>query len=353
MSDRLIGYSVFLFILLLSACKSPPSPIVTKSEYITTFSGEAMTMKYKIIVGHPLENTSSQQISDLIMETFNEVDRIYNKWNPNSELSQLNKQKADIKTPLSPALHRLLKETDAIVLLSEGRFDPTIEPLQQLWYKHAQNGSIPNDAEIDAIAPAIGWNNIHFDESGFHKDHDLTQMDLGGIAKGLCIDLFIERLKDLSYRNCYVEWGGEIRASGQHPEGRPWTIFISALSNENPDEAIDTLYLNDHAIATSGDYLQNWSIKLPDENGKHSIVTYFHIFDPKTLKPLEASHESIASASILAESCAMADGIATAVMLFGNVAEAEEWLQRVQKQFPGISYWLSSRKIMKNQRYTL
>lgn len=305
----------------------------------TVLTGQAMTIDYRIIIGKNLDSQENKNAQKIIDSTFEEVNAIYNKWNPHSELSRLNRLPAAAKVTLSPELARLLQQTDEIVQLTEGRFDPTIEPLQALWKNKLAQGQIPSQAEIDALAPAVGWDKIHFQGGFFYKDHTLTSLDLGGIAKGLCVDLLVERLNKAGFPDVFVEWGGEIRASGHHPDDRPWNIFISRLGDSNPEHAIATLSLNDQAIATSGDYLQNWTVWIAD-----SPVTYFHIIDPKSYHPLIINNESAASASVMAPTCTLADGLATAAMMFPTAAEARAWAQNLQKQNANLSFWIISRE---------
>jgi thiamine biosynthesis lipoprotein len=342
----MIRYTFPLFLLLsllISACQPRYSPTIElRQDGVTAFSGQAMTMLYTVLIGQPLTPAQTSQITTILDQTFRDTDTIYNKWNPNSELSRLNQQKAGITTPLSPLLQRLFQEADTVVRLSQGKFDPTIEPLQHLWKEKLTQGTLPNQQEIAAITPAIGWKHIAFTHGLFQKDHDLTQLDFGGIAKGLCIDLMVERLNAAGFPHVFVEWGGEIRATGNHPEGRSWTIYISRLGDSNPEHAIATLHLDNQAVATSGDYLQNWTIMAdPDEN-KQSI-TYFHIFDPETLHPLEATPHSVASTSVIAPNCALADGLATIALLFASPEEATAWAEKVKEEFPDLSFWIVSR----------
>lgn len=335
----------FLLLTFLVSCHSTSQNTTEiRSDNTTVFSGQAMTVNFHIIIGSRLNETQIKDVTDLINTTFHEIDFTYNKWNPNSELSRLNDLKEGMEVPISASLENFLTETQRIVELSGGRFDPTIEPLQELWKKKLQKGNVPTDSELAEIASAIGWDKIHFSNGKFSKQHNLTKLDLGGIAKGLCVDLHVERLNGLGYPDVYVEWGGEIRTSGQHPDQRPWTIFISRLGNSDPSGAITLLTLENRAIATSGDYLQNWSVRIPKAEDQFQTVTYFHIFDPKTLSPLIASHTSVASASVAAPTCAFADGIATAAMMFPSINEAQVWAEEIRDQYPEITFWLISRE---------
>lgn len=323
-------YIYLLFLILFSGCHE--STPVSK---MTTLSGNAMTISYRILIGHPLSDSQERAAQTLVRSTFEEVDRIYNKWNPQSELSRLNQLPAHTTISISPELEHFLAVTQKVVEISQGRFDPTVEPLQQLWKERFSLGTTPTKEDIAAIIPAIGWDKIHFGNGKFSKDHSATQLDLGGIAKGHCVDLLVERLNAAGHPNVFVEWGGEIRASGQHPDGRPWNIFISRFGDSNPDHAIAHLPLQEEAIATSGDYLQHWTIEK---------TTYFHIFDPKNYQPLIASSKSVSSASVRAPNCAFADGLATVAMMFPSLVEAETWAKEVQKQHPEVQFWLVSRE---------
>lgn len=340
MPNILNFYRLFVYIISLFLCACSNS----STDKIISFSGTEMTIDYRILIGDFPSSANKNSIAKIIHDTFNEVNQVYNKWNPESELSRLNRLKAHIKIPISTELEQLLLLTHHVVKLTEGRFDPTIEPLFSLWKKHLDQNKIPSPAEIQSIAHTIGWNKIHVENGLFYKDEDETSLDLGGIAKGYCVDLIVIRLNQAGFKNVFVEWGGEIRASGMHPDQRAWNIFISHLGNTNPEDAIAIVSLHDQAIATSGDYLQNWCI---DDEGKSEKTTFFHIMDPATLQPLIATSQSVASASVLASSCAFADGLATAAMMFSSIEEAQAWSDELKTQFPELAFWIVSRSEIK------
>lgn len=321
---------IALVLLLLCGCSSPAPPPPT-----TTFSGIQMTIGYHITIGHPLTKYQEKILKQLIESVFDETNRIYNKWNPASELSRLNGLKAGERANVSPELSALLSLTNRVVRATEGRFDPTIEPLQQLWKLHLEAHTVPDPAQLDAIKGTIGWDRVHFAEGVFWKDDDRISLDLGGIAKGYCVDLLVERIVAAGYPNVLVEWGGEMRAAGGHPDQRPWRIYITHLEDTDPDNAVAHLDLVDQAIATSGDYLQQW-----DVGGK----VYYHIFDPKATAPLVATAVSICSVSVVAPTCALADALATAGMMFSSVEEAKQWATEMQERWPEATFWFVTRE---------
>ncbi|MBS4169148.1 FAD:protein FMN transferase [Parachlamydia sp. AcF125] len=320
-------YWLTLFCFLILSCQKPPS--------LYQFTGQAMTMNYRILIGHSLSPVEQEQIKATIRAIFDEINFTYNKWNPASELSKLNQLPAYVRAPLSPALSQCLQTTEKIVHLSHGKFDPTIETIQRIWKTHLAEGKAPSSEEIQSAQESTGWSKLHFDHNEFWKEHDKTQLDLGGIAKGLAIDLLVEELNHLGYNNVYVEWGGEIRTSGQHPGNRAWRIYIRHHETQEAARALATVELTNQAIATSGDYLQKWTLT----NGGEK-TTYFHIIDPITGSPLISQPTTIASASVRAPTCAYADGLATAAMLFSNLEVAKKWAQELEQQDPQLHFWL-------------
>lgn len=318
--------------LLLTCCQSNPKTS------LTSISGNEMTIDYTIKIGKLLTDDEINTIQTIIAAAFHEVNDIHNKWNPNSELSRLNRLSAFEKSPISHELFLLLQLADRLNVLSKGRFDPTVEPLQQLWKGALLKGQTPALEEIERLKPAIGWDKVHFEGQMFWKEHSLTSLDLCGIAKGHLVDLIIERLKMVGYKDAFVEWGGEIRANGNHPNSRPWTIFISKFGDSDAKRAIAVIELKNEAIATSGDYAQFWECQTLD-----GIKCYFHVMNPLTLTPLEMSGKNIASASVIAESCALADGLATSALFFDDEKQANDWLTEVKQEFPNIKYWVKSR----------
>lgn len=324
--------TLFLCLIIVRAFYYTPSTPTPSST--TLFTGNMMTMDYNIVIGGRLAAADRHKAQMTIDDVFHEINTVYNKWNPDSELSMLNRMHAGEQRILSSELQHLLQITQQIVEMTEKRFDPTIEPLQRIWTSSLSQNKEPSNDTLASIIPAIGWEKIHFHNGIFHKDHDLTSIDLGGIAKGYGVDLLVERLHNAGFSNLFVEWGGEVRALGQHPDKREWQVMISNFQQNDIEAPLGQITLHDNAVATSGDYFQNWQL---------GEITYFHLIDPRTHRPLIMREHSIASASVCAPSCAIADGLATAAMMFETTEEAESWIKRVQAKETAISFYIFQR----------
>lgn len=255
----------------------------------------------------PLSTTQYEEVERAIATVFERIDTIYNPWNPHSEISHINAAPAWLPISLSDELALFLKQTGELVALTEGRFDPTVAPLHRLWIESLENHTVPSSSAIEERRAAVGWHHLSLMGNILYKKHPLTAIDLCAIAKGFAVDELVVALQRCGYHNVYVEWGGEVKTAGHHPTGRPWRV-----------EVLKTTILEccDQAVATSGDYYQNWTV---------CGETYSHILDPHRHVPLKRQPHSIASASVVHSSCMVADALSTALMLFDSADDALAW----------------------------
>jgi len=111
-------------------------------------------------------------------------------------------------------------------------------------------------------------------------------------------------LEDSNITNFLIEIGGELSASGRNHKDNLWTIGISTPAKQYAHQKLfKIIQLENQAIATSGNYRNYFDI-----NG----ITYSHIINPKTGYPVA---NNVASATVVAQTCTFADGLATALMV--------------------------------------
>ena len=118
---------------------------------------------------------------------------------------------------------------------------------------------------------------------------------------------------ELGIKNYLIEIGGEVRAKGTKG-GDLWKIGIDKPvdNNMSPGENLQAVIrIGDKALSTSGNYR-----KFYVENG----IKYSHTIDPHTGNPAK---NTLLSATIIADDCSTADGIATACMVMGKDASIE------------------------------
>jgi flavin reductase (DIM6/NTAB) family NADH-FMN oxidoreductase RutF len=92
------------------------------------------------------------------------------------------------------------------------------------------------------------------------------------------------------------------------------------VSGNNPGPRLDR---DGVAIATSGDYYQI------------SKFGYHHIVNPAAMAVMKAGSQTVGSVSVMATSCALADGLATAAMTCDTAGAAAQLLKRVVESAHG------------------
>jgi FAD:protein FMN transferase len=133
------------------------------------------------------------------------------------------------------------------------------------------------------------------------------------------VDAGVASLRMQGFENVIVEAAGDLLAAGERGLQAPWRIAIRP-----PREGMSqlpVLNIKNQAVATSGDYLQAFTADYSSN----------HILDPRR----GFSSTGLSSATIVAPTASLADGLATAVMVLG-VRDGLELL----KTFPGCEAWL-------------
>jgi len=278
-------------------------------ESVVGFEGQTMGTSYSVkwVDKNAARVQALQHRADLALVELNQQMSTYI---PDSEISRFNALPGASELEVSDALAFVVAESLRISQDSGGAFDPTVGPLVNLW-GFGPDGRIetaPTDAEIEAVRSRVGYANISLLENPTRlKKAGDQYLDLSAIAKGYGVDMLAELLEAQGIKNYLVEIGGELRAKGVKPEGEHWRIAIeSPLTSERSIGRI--INVKDIGIATSGDYRNYF-----EEKG----VRFSHTIDPATARPI--SHR-LASVTVLSETCAEADALATTLMVMGDVA---------------------------------
>ena len=186
---------------------------------------------------------------------------------------------------------------------------------------------IPDSLAIDSVKQYVNTNKLKLKNQTIQKKEPYIQINLNAIAKGYSVDKISQFFKSKGLYNYMIEIGGEIYVSGYNNENQSWKIGI-----RNPDIdgnfILNSIQITNKAIATSGVYLDYFSL-----NG----IEYSHLINPQTGYPIK---HDLVSAVVIAEDCATADGIATALMVKGFTAGLE-WINALEN----IECILISKKI--------
>lgn len=252
-----------------------------------------------------------------------QVDNSLSPFNKSSVITAINNNtstKADkYLTEVFTLAQTVNKETD-------GAFDITVAPLVNAWGFGFRNGTRPTDTQTDSLLAIVGQEKVTLKDGEIIKSDPRIMLDCSAIAKGFGVDKVAEFLAGKGIENFLVEIGGEISARGKNSRGTEWNIGVTkpvddSLSINQENQAV--LQITNKAMATSGNYRNFYY-----EGGKK----YAHTINPHTGKPAQSD---ILSATVMAQTCAVADAYATAFMVLGS-----EKAKEILKKHPELQAYL-------------
>ncbi len=288
--------AVFLFLPLLFSCSSPR---------IAELSGSTMGTYYSVKY-YPVKGAEKENVVNSIDSLLLCVNNIMSTYLPNSELSRFNEYRDTTWFSCSGELAETVAAGITISQKSGGAYDITVGPLVNLWGfgPGEHRDTVPAPDAVRKIKEFVGYEklSVKLNPPALKKSDSRVYVDLSSIAKGYGVDRIAEFLAEKNIRDFMVEIGGEVRTRGQNL-GKEWKIGVATPDESRGIEGI--LFLNSMAVATSGDYYNYF-----EKEGKR----YSHTINPKTGYPV--THK-LASVTVLAEKCMIADAMATAIDVLG------------------------------------
>ena len=203
-----------------------------------------------------------KDLNEEIVAELNKVDVTFSMFNKQSTVSAFNRGK---RIEADRMFMEVLTLSQTINRETGGAFDITVAPLVNAWgfgFKHQQ---MPTPQQVDSLRKLVGMHYININNVGkktiVSTNHKNLMLDFSAIAKGYGSDMVAKVMRRHDIKNYMIEIGGEIVTSGLS-EGKKFA----------------------------------------------------HTIDPRTGYPVQ---HSLLSSTVLANSCAEADGYATAFMVLG------------------------------------
>lgn len=249
-----------------------------------------------------------KEASTSIDQVFRELQRLeglLNYYSKDSEVHAINVNAGKRAVKVSKETLEVLQKAITASELTDGGFDVTMGPVIALW--DFKSGKIPDKEQLKQALKKVGYRHIKIDETNqtVFLAKEGMEINLGGIIKGYSAEKAVQLLKSKGLGGAIVSVGGDIRAFGSRPDGKPWSVGIQ---NPRPvrdkDELIGVLSITNHCVSTSGDYERFFEM---------DGVRYHHILNPKTGYP----SKGIQSLTIISEDAALCDALSTGLFALG------------------------------------
>jgi FAD:protein FMN transferase len=303
---------------LLLAAAFFVSPTTCAGQSVNRLSGRAMATTYEIVYGGPRTGSAARTDSLLLQaeidSLLHSLNSVFSTFDKNSEVSRINNSRdTTIVHVVGNEFADVFQRASDIYFDSGKTFNPAIGPLSLAWGIASDENHIPDEAQLQRLRKASSLRHFRLSTDDpsipsrwqVNKYDSLAALDFNGIAKGYAVDKMAMLVAARGHSDFLVEFGGEIRTSGNHPQGRPWQIAIE-FPGVSVSKAQTVLSISDISVATSGNYR---SVRYRE--GRKIV----HTLQPQTGLP---ESNDLLSVTVLAADCTKADAFATAFMVMGS-----------------------------------
>jgi thiamine biosynthesis lipoprotein len=270
-------------------------PAVAKT---VSWRGVALGAEAKLIITG-LPETEGKRLIQLALKEIDRLENVFSLYRLNSTLCALNST-GRLQSPPAELLF-VLSQVSAIHAVTGGLFDPTVQPL---WQVFAEHGPRPDRGLVGAALAKVGWPLVNYSMREIVFSRPGMQLTLNGIAQGFVTDRITELLRTQGLENAVVNIG-ELSAMGRKPGTVGWPVGLAVHGDET---AIDVIELEDSCVATSASMGTTF-------DGVNS-----HIICPATGRPVRSRWQRV---SVVHRSAAIADGLSTAAILMDEAQLVE------------------------------
>ena len=240
---------------------------------------------------------SDKNITEPIKNEITHLDTVFDCYNGNSEVSELNRKKSMI---CSPELIGFISQTEELCRTFGYGVDISAGNLTKLWHNSLENGLIPDAEQISDLLETNGQKNIVISGNEVTLRNG-TSTDPGAAAKGYALD----RIKDICVSSgseyTVVSTGSSTLLYSIDPDH----VFTCGIKADK-EKIAGTAEVTGCFVSTSGDYERCTEI-----NGK----SYHHILDMKTGYP---SDTGLSSVTVFCDSGIKSDFLSTLIFTEGT-----------------------------------
>lgn len=312
--------SIIIMIVILTAvplygCKKEPKIQYTK--YSDTFFDAFDTVIR--VVAYTKNEEEFKYYYEKIKNRFQELHReydIYNNYEGLKNIKTINDNAGIKPVYVSKDIIDLILFSKEWDKRSGGATNIALGAVLSIWHDYREVGR--NDPENAKLPPMkdlmdaakhtdIDKVIVDTEKGTVYLEDKRMSLDVGAVAKGYATEIVAREIMDEGLTSGIINAGGNVRTIGKPLDGErnSWGIGIqdpskSVFSNE--DNTLDTLFVKDMSIVSSGVYERYYVV---------GDKEYHHLIDPRTLMP----GEYYKAVTIVTQNSGDADALSTAVFL--------------------------------------
>ncbi len=257
---------------------------------------------------------ADSQMQEEVLAAFDLIEQIENQltiYRDCSEVIDINQQASTGPVEVDDQLFALLKQCQQLYRDTAGAFDITSGPLSRAWGFLQRAGRLPDESEIETALSLVGGDQVVLDveTQTVRFCEPGVEINFNSIGKGYALDraaALLDEAGDDAGLGDYLWHGGgsSVLARGENRNSTDACWTIGLRHPFRPEQRLAEFHLRNRALATAGGATQFF-----EHEGRH----YSHILDPRTGRPAT----EVLTATVLAPTAAVADGLATAFFVMG------------------------------------
>lgn len=319
--------ATLLLLLLLTACGGGIN-FHKYQKFSREFDG--MFDVHTTIIGYAESKTEFENYCHIIYNKIfylHQLFDIYNDYEGVNNIKTINDNAGQKPVKVDSDIIELLELSFSVPSFDEGgRVNVAFGSVLRIWHEYRTAGSedpdnarLPGMDELLEAAKHTNLADVAIDKNAgtvFLRDSEMS-LDVGSVAKGYAAQKAMEAAVAAGARAMLINMGGNVVTHGRpmEKEKERWAIGIQdpKPSTDGVVSIMDTIYVNDAVIVTSGDYQRFYTV---------DGVRYNHIIDPETLMPAQ----KYAAVTIVCDDSAVADLLSTQLFISGKDSAAAERL---------------------------
>ncbi len=252
-------------------------------------------------------------------DRLHELHRLYDYYYPYEGVNNIytiNQNAGKAPVPVDAQVIDMLLFAKNLYGKTLGRTNVAMGSVLAIWHDYREEGiNDPDNAKIPPMEDLVAANahtnieDLIIDEEAgtVYLADPLMKLDVGAVAKGYATELISKELFEMGMNSGMLSSGGNIRSFGKPMDGirERWGVGV-----QNPDasifstdeELLDVIFINDGAVASSGDYQRYYEV---DGRILH------HLIDPDTLMPAGYFR----AVTVLTGDAGLADYMSTALFM--------------------------------------
>lgn len=315
-----------------------PEPTVSYTKYSDTFFDAFDTVI--TVIGYTETEKQFNEYYEEIKSQYGEYHQLYDIYNTYpgiNNLKTINDNAGKEPVKVDKRIIDMLKFAKEWYEKTGGRTNIALGAMLSIWsdYRNAgiddpMNAKLPPMDELKAAMEHVDITKVIIDDakSTVYLEDPEMSLDVGAVAKGYATEMIGEAMRAKGFTSLILSAGGNVKALDKPLDNirDRWGVGI-----QNPDESIvgedatlDTVYLNNLCVVSSGDYQRYYIV---DEK------KYHHLIDPATLMP----GDYFKAVTIITPNSGLADFLSTTVFLM-DIEEGKKLISTIPDTY---AYWVT------------